>query len=424
MRKMRKKRSFRWQSRQTLLYIHGFIAWIAVGLALGVLGGLVGAAFCHAIEYVTLFRGAHGWIVWLLPVGGLLIVWLYGLRGMHPTDTNGILLAIHSPSAIPGATAPLIFGSTVVTHLLGGSAGREGAALQLGGVLGYRLGKLLKLQEKDIHLVVMCGMSAVFAALFGSPLTAAVFAIEVASVGILHFSAILPCLTSALTAAYLARFLRAGAESFPLPEAFSFTFGNVGAVMHIAAACAVVSILYCVALRRGGRLWAKTLPDPYLRAAAGGLAVAVLTWALGTSAYNGAGMDVIAAAMAGRANWYDFLLKLLFTVLTMTSGYKGGEIVPAMFIGATLGCVLGSLLGLPAGLGAAVGLLGMFCGSLNCPLSSILLGVELFGGANIQFFAIAAAISYMLSANYGLYKEQKIVYSKIHPEYIDRYTDF
>ena len=158
-------------------------------------------------------------------------------------------------------------------------------------------------------------------------------------------------------------------------------------------------------------------------AAAGGLAVAVLTWALGTTAYNGAGMDVIAAAMGGQANWYDFLLKLIFTVITMTSGYKGGEIVPAMFIGATLGCVLGSLLGLPAGLGAAVGLLGMFCGSLNCPLSSILLGAELFGGANIQFFAIAAAISYMLSANFGLYKEQKIVYSKIHPVYINRYTD-
>ena len=415
---------FRWHTRQTLLYIHGFLAWAGVGVVLGIVGGLVGAAFCHSVEYVTAFRTAHRWIIWLLPLGGLLIVWLYGLRGLRPTDTNGILLAIHSPSAIPGATAPLIFGSTVLTHLLGGSAGREGAALQLGGVLGYRLGKLLKLDEKDIHLVVMCGMSAVFAALFGSPLTAAVFAIEVASVGILHFSAILPCLTSALTAAYLARFLGAGAESFPLPSEFPFTFANVGSVMGIAAVCAVVSIVYCVALRRGGKLWARALPNPYLRAAAGGLLVAVLTWALGTTAYNGAGMDVIAAAMAGQARPEAFALKLAFTVITMTSGYKGGEIVPAMFIGATLGCVLGSLLGLPAGLGAAVGLLGMFCGSLNCPLSSILLGVELFGGANIQFFAIAAAISYMLSANYGLYKEQKIVYSKIHPVYIDRYTDF
>ena len=420
----KERKSFRWHSRQTMLYIHGFIAWIAVGLALGILGGLVGAAFCYAIQYATLFRTGHSWIIWLLPAGGLLIVWLYGRRGMHPTDTNGILLAIHSPSSIPGVTAPLIFTSTAITHLLGGSAGREGAALQLGGVLGYRLGKLLKLDEKDIHLMVMCGMSAVFAALFGSPLTAAVFAIEVASVGILHFSAILPCLTSALTAAYLAKFLGAGAESFPLPAAFPFTFGTVGAVAAIAAACAVVSIFYCVALRRGGRLWARAVPSPYLRAAAGGLLVAVLTWALGITAYNGAGMDVIAAAMTGQARPEAFLLKLIFTVITMTSGYKGGEIVPAMFIGATLGCVLGAALGLPAGLGAAVGLLGMFCGSLNCPLSSILLGVELFGGANIQFFAIAAAISYILSANYGLYKEQKIVYSKIHPVYIDRYTDF
>ena len=144
----KERKSFRWHSRQTMLYIHGFIAWIAVGLALGILGGLVGAAFCYAIQYATLFRTGHSWIIWLLPAGGLLIVWLYGRRGMHPTDTNGILLAIHSPSDIPDVTAPLIFGSTALTHLLGGSAGREGAALQLGGVLGYRLGKLLKLDER------------------------------------------------------------------------------------------------------------------------------------------------------------------------------------------------------------------------------------------------------------------------------------
>ncbi len=407
----------------TAAYLKRFAQWIAVGLALGLLGGLVGTAFCYGIQYATAFRNGHSWIIWLLPVGGLLIVWLYALGGSKPTDTNGVLLAIHSTSDIHASTGPLIFVSTVITHLLGGSAGREGAALQLGGVLGSGLGKLFHMDSEDLHLVIMCGMSAVFSALFGAPITAALFAIEVASVGIFQFSAILACLTSALTASAVAGSLGIHADRFPLADAFDFSVGNISAVALISLVCAVMSILYCVALRQGGRWWGKKLPNPYLRVAAGGLVIAVLTWALGTTAYNGAGMDVIEEAMAGKVLPWAFALKFLFTVVTMTSGYKGGEIVPAMFIGSTLGALLGNLLCLEPGLGAAVGLLGMFCGSLNCPISSVFLGIEMFGGANVKFYAIAAAISFMLSANYGLYKEQKIVYSKIRPEIIDRYTD-
>ena len=334
---------------------------------IGALGGLIGTAFCYAIREATQLRGAYPWLLYFLPAGGLLIVWLYRLRGMHPTDTNGVLLAIHAPTSIPGSTAPLIFVGTTITHLFGGSAGREGAALQLGGVLGYQLGRALKLDEKDIHLIVMCGMSSVFSALFGSPLTAAVFAIEVASVGILHFSAILPCLTASLTAAYLASALGAAAETFPLGAAVPFTWASAGTVVAIAAVCAVLSIVYCIALRQGGKALGKAVPNSYLRVFLGGSAVVLLSVLLGTRDYNGAGMDVIAAAMQGHARPEAFALKMLFTVLTMTTGYKGGEIVPAMFIGATAGCVLGNLFGLAPGLGAAVGLLGMFCGSLNCP---------------------------------------------------------
>ncbi len=409
--------------RITFLYIHGFALWALVGLLIGILGGLVGTAFCLCIRFVTGLRGAFPWLLYLLPVGGLLIVWLYGKSGLHPTDTNGVLLAIHSPSSISISTGPLIFISTVITHLFGGSAGREGAALQLGGVLGHWVGKWMRLDEKDLHLVVMCGMSAVFAALFGSPLTAAVFALEVASVGILHFSAILPCMVSSLTAAHLASFLGASAESFPLSQSFPLTAANLGVTVLISVLCAVMSILYCIALRRGGKLWAKTVPNPYVRAAVGGVLVVLLALLLNTRDYNGAGMDVISDAVAGHALPLAFLLKLLFTVVTMTSGYKGGEIVPAMFIGATLGCVVGNLFGLTPGLCAAVGLISMFCGSLNCPISSIFLGIELFGAFNVQFFGIAAAVSFILSANFGLYKEQKIVYSKLHPVFINRYTD-
>ena len=409
--------------RLTLRYLYSFVLWTLTGLIIGAAGGLIGTAFCFAIREASVLRNAYPWLVYFLPVGGLFIVWLYRLRGMHPTDTNGVLLAIHTTGSIPTSTAPLIFVGTTITHLFGGSAGREGAALQLGGTLGYQLGRALHLDDKDTHLIVMCGMSSVFSALFGSPLTAAVFAMEVASVGILHFSAILPCLTASLTAAYIASALGAAAETFPLGAAISFTVGNVGIVVLIAIACAVLSIVYCIALRQGGKELGKLIPNSYLRVFLGGLSVVLLTILVGTRDYNGAGMDIIAAAMEGNARPEAFILKMLFTVLTMTTGYKGGEIVPAMFIGATAGCVIGNLFGLAPGLGAAVGLLGMFCGSLNCPISAVFLGVEMFGGANIQFYAIAAAVSYMLSANFGLYKEQKIVYSKIRPEFINRYTD-
>ncbi len=409
--------------RMTFLYIHGFLLWVLIGALIGCLGGLVGTAFCYSVGFATTLRTAHSWLVWMLPLGGLLIVWMYGRIGLHPTDTNGVLLAIHSPSAISASTGPLIFISTTITHLFGGSAGREGAALQLGGVLGHSVGKWLHMDEKDQHLVVMCGMSAVFAALFGSPITAAIFSLEVASVGILHFSAILPCLVASLTSAHLASLLGAHAETFPIVRSFTISFGSVGGATLIAAVCAAVSILYCISLRRGGKFWAKKIPNPYVRVVVAGALIALLTFFLRTGDYNGAGMNVIAAAVEGNALPAAFALKFLFTVITMASGYKGGEIVPAMFIGSTLGCVLGSFLGLEPGLGAAVGLIGMFCGSLNCPISSIFLGIELFGAGNVQFYAIASAVSFILSANFGLYKEQKIVYSKLHPEFINRYTD-
>jgi len=395
---------------------------LVFGALTGVIGGLVGTGFCYAIGWATALRTANPWLVWLLPLAGLVIVFFYRLHGIHPTDTNGVLVAVRTPKKISGSTGPLIFGGTVITHLFGGSAGREGAALQLGGVLGWHLAKLFKQDEKDSHILVMSGMSAVFAALFGTPVTAAVFSMEVISVGILHFSAIVPCLAAALTASTIAHALGVASEGFALP-AFSFGWANIGGAVLVAVVCAVVSMIYCISLSLVHKRAKKHLPNPYLRIAVAGLAVALLTLAVGSGDYNGAGMEIIHHALAGHAKPEAFALKLVFTVITMACGYKGGEIVPAMFIGATLGCTLGALVGLPAGLGAAVGLLSMFCGSLNCPLSSIFLGLELFGGEGLPFFAIAAAVSFMLSENYGLYSKQKIVYSKLRPEFIDSYTD-
>lgn len=400
-----------------------FLKWLAAGIMLGLSGGLIGTAFCYALSFVTELRESYPLIIWGLPLGGLLIVLLFKKCGLHPTDTNGVLLAVHTPAKISASTGPLIFIGSVITHMFGGSAGREGAALQLGGVLGWHTAKLFRQDEKDTHIVVMAGMSAVFAALFGTPITAAVFAMEVASVGILHFSAIVPCLAASLVASHLAVWLGVTPESFHITVAPHLLSSNIYGTVIIAVCCALLSIVFCVGLRRGHRRAKEILPNPYLRIAVAGLTISVLTWLLGTNDYNGAGMHIIEKAMHGEAAPVAFALKLLFTVLTMSCGYKGGEIVPAMFIGATAGCVLGELLGMPVGLGAAVGLLSMFCGSLNCPISAVFLGLELFGSEYIHFFAIASAVSYILSGNFSLYHEQKIIYSKLHPQFINKYAE-
>lgn len=406
--------------KHTLEYAAAFLFWVAIGLLLGLIGGIVGGAFSLSIGAATEFRSGHPWIIWLLPFAGLLIAYLYHLRSLRPTDTNGVLLALQRPGSVSAVTAPLIFVSTVLTHLFGGSAGREGAALQMGGAIGSVLAKAFKAREFERQSIIMCGMSAVFAALFGTPMAAAVFAMEVASVGMLQFAAIVPCLTSAITAANIARLMGAHAESFPVHTVFAFDIGNIVLVVAVAAIVSVVSIVYCVGLHRTEHILAKLFPSPYVRIAAAGFAIAVLAWLLGTTDYNGAGAHIIERAMEGEARPEAFAVKLLFTFLTAGSGYKGGEIVPAMFIGSTLGCTLANLFGLDPVLGAAIGLTAMFCGSLNCPISSLLLSVELFGAENMLFFAMTCAVSYMLSANHSLYHQQKILYSKLRPELIHK----
>ena len=409
--------------RRTVKYLRAFLTWIIAGVILGVIGGGVGGAFSLAVKYATAYRTAHRMIIWLLPLGGLIISLLYHASGWRPTDTNGVLLALHQPKGISFSTGPIIFASASISHLLGASVGREGAALQLGGVLGYGLVRVADVRREDSEGVIMCGMSAVFAALFGTPLAAAFFAIEVASVGLVKYGAIIPCMTSSFVAVRIARLMGAGGDFFPISDAMPFVGGDILAVVAVAAVAGLVSILYCVSLRQSEKLIDRIMPNYFIRAAVGGLLIAMLTEVIGTR-YNGAGMTVIEEAVQnGVALPQDFIVKLIFTVISVSAGFKGGEIVPAMFIGSTLGCVLAPLLGLDPSLGAAVGLLSMFCGSLNCPVSSILLGVELFGAANLYFFAIACAVSYMLSANFGLYKEQMIVYSKLKAKEIDLYTD-
>ncbi|MCH5297471.1 MAG: chloride channel protein [Ruminococcus sp.] len=402
-------------------YIQTFVKWIIIASLTGVLGGLIGTAFSHCITYANKINNENWWIVLTMPLGGLVIAALYKLSKIKDSlDTNLVLNSIRTKGYVPWVMSPLIFAGTVITHLVGGSAGREGAALQLGGSLGSVVGRVLKLDEKDMHLAIMCGMSSVFSALFGTPITAAFFALEVISVGVTYYSALVPCFVSSIVAYFLAINLGVQPMRFNvdnvLPE---ITIGTLAQVIGLSAVCAVVSIVFCVAMRKSTKYAPKIIKNDYLRVVLGALIIVGLTFLIGNRDYNGAGSQIITNALGGIAKPEAFVMKIIFTAVTISCGFKGGEIVPTLFIGSTFGCVFGPVIGLDPSFSAAIGFICLFCGVINCPLASILLSVEVFGASGLIFFAIGASVAYMLSGYYGLYSGQKILYSKLKAEYIN-----
>ncbi len=397
-------------------YTKVFLKWLFIALAVGTVGGVVGSVFHLSIDFVTDLRYENPWLLFFLPLGGVAIAGIYRLlgKGGH-IDTNKVIKSVRKDEKVPLVMAPLIFVSTVITHFFGGSAGREGAALQLGGSIGYNLGRLLKLDKRDSRIIVMAGMSGVFSALFGTPLTATFFAIEVVTVGELHYVAMVPCILSAICAFKMAEMFKIPPVRFEIfTEAMSTSV--IVKVIGLALLCAAVSIIFCAVIHGAEKNMKKYIQNVYVRALAGGSLIVLFAWILGTYDYNGAGMDVISQALLGDAKPEAFILKIIFTAITIGAGFKGGEIVPAFFVGSTFGCIVGPLLGLDAGFSAAVGFVSIFCGAVNCPVASTILALEVFGGKGIVFFALACGVSYMMSGNFGLYKSQKILHSKLYEE--------
>ena len=404
------------------LYVRTFIKWTAAAAVIGAACGLVGTLFHFGVHEVTAFRGTHPWVLYLLPLAGLVIVGFYKLTGTDGLGTDDIIDAVHQGKLLPILLLPAIFFGTILTHLCGGSAGREGAALQMGGTIGQYLGRHFQLDDRDLRVATLAGMAAFFSALFGTPLAATVFAIMVISIGVIYHVALYPSLLAALVAYGVS--IHLGVE--PTRFAVSVPEQTVGMFVRVAllgVLCALVSILFCQVMHGAGHLM-KRIRNPWLRVVCGGAAIIVLTLIFGTD-YNGAGMEIVTAAVEQGtvAVPWAFLLKLIFTAITLAAGFKGGEVVPSFFMGATFGCAAAPLLGLPAGFGAAVGLAAVFCGVTNCPLASTLLAVELFGAEGLLYFALACCLSYMLSGYQGLYSSQTILYSKLKAQFINVHTN-
>ena len=406
------------QLHASLLYLIAFLRWTVTGILIGGLCGVVGGVFAMAVEGATHLRQHHDFLIYLLPLGGLAIAGLYRLMKLPLSlGTDEIITTVRTQGRVPVLMAPAIFISTTLTHLLGGSAGREGAALQLGGSLGAAVGDLTHPKADSRRIFELCGMAALFAALFGTPLTAAIFVLEIIEVGKFNHRAILPCMISAVTAALVAKFIGAPEEPWFLASGLQkVTALSALQALGVGVACALVAILFCTVMHFSIKYFRKLVKNDFLRIAIGGVAVAALTLLVRTRDYNGGGMHVIFAALEGNAKPWAFLVKLLFTAVTLSAGFKGGEIVPSFFIGATLGCTVAGLLGMSPALGAALGLVGVFCGVTNAPLASMLLSIELFGAEYLPLFGIVAAVSFMLSGHFSLYHAQIFAEPKLGHE--------
>lgn len=405
---------------RTGYYLYMFCRFTVVSVIVGLVVGAVTTVFGHLLLLVTNFRIARPEILWLLPFSGLFIVFFYHITDTRaPRGTNLVIEAVRSEDRIPPKMAPLIFVSTVVTHLFGGSSGREGAALQLGGSLGQLIGEIFKTRESKKHILVMCGMSAAFSALFGTPVAATVFALELSNIGIMCYSALVPCTVAAIIAFSIAQYSGLPAERFHIDE-IPFTPAVTTGVIILGVLCAGLSILFCLTLKRTACLARRFIPNPYLRIFTGGALVVAMTHLFNTRDYLGAGIDIIEEALQGSVAPEAFILKLIFTAVTLSFGFKGGEIIPTLFVGATFGCTVSGLLGLEPHAAAAIGMIAMFCGVTNSPLTALLLACEVFGFVSPAMFLLAVSVSYMLSGYYSLYSSQKIVHSKTHPVVINR----
>lgn len=396
------------------------LRWMGFAIYTGVILGVIGAIFSNCLRKSIAMRIESPHLIFLLPVGGIIIVALYKLLNYSKDGgTDLVLESVQSGKEIPLKMTPLIFAGTILTQAFGGSAGREGAALQIGGSVGNQIGKLFNIDKADKKVFVMCGMSAAFSALFGTPIASAIFSMEVVNIGIMQYSALVPCVISSLVASAVAVRLGTVPEHFVVTNILDFSFVTAIKTILLACLCAGVSVIFCILLKSVRKFMSSFIQNQFGRIVFGATVIITLTVFLNTWDYSGTGMELIEKAINEKSHSSDFIWKMIFTSITLASGFKGGEIVPSFCIGATFGCLFGYLFNMSPSLCASIGMVSLFCGVTNCPISSLIIALELFGMDAIHYYMLAIAISYMLSGYYGLYHSQKFTLSKYHIKEID-----
>ena len=386
--------------------------WLLLAMPVAMLAGTASAWFLWALDWATGTRAGHPWLLWLLPVAGFATGWLYLRYGSAVEGgVNLVITEINTPDQpIPVRMAPLVLGATVVSHLFGASVGREGTAVQMGGALADQLARWFRLDEADRRIVLMAGISAGFASVFGTPLAGALFGLEVLAVGRSRHAGLLPCLAAALLADQVellwGGWLGVHHTHYAVPFIPAVTAWALCAMALAGVLFGLTARVFARATHALAAAMKRAIGYAPLRPFVGGVAVALAVWLLGTDKYIGLGIPTIVDALRQPLPGQDFLAKMAFTIVSLGSGFKGGEVTPLFFIGATLGNALAPLLQQPFALLAAVGFVAVFAGAANAPLASTVMAMELFGPDIGVYAALACVVAYACSGRPGIYRAQ------------------
>lgn len=401
--------------RQALISLSRYIVKaLALAVIVAVLAGSASALFLFALDWATHTRDTHRWLIFGLPIAGFCVGWLYLKFGQHVEAGNNLLIdEIHDPQkVVPLRMAPLVLGGTVISHLFGASVGREGTAVQMGGALADQLTHLFKLNHVDRRMVLMAGISAGFASVFGTPLAGAVFALEVLAIGRLRLDALLPCVVAAVVADQVGLWWGVQHTSYAAGAIPQITVWLLVAMVLAGAVFGLTGKLFADGTHALSGLMRKHIAYAPLRPLLGGAVIAAVVLWGSFDRYIGLGIPVMVEAFQHPLAATDFLGKLVFTLASLGSGFKGGEVTPLFFMGATLGNALGPLLDVPFSLLAAVGFVAVFAGAANTPIASTLMAMELFGAEIGVFAAVACVMSYVCSGHAGIYRAQRVAHSK------------
>ena len=392
------------------------IKWCLIAALVALLSGSASALFLFALDLATRTREAHPWLLWLLPLAGFAVGWIYLHTGRSVEAGNNLLIdEIHDPAkVVPLRMAPLVLVGTVVSHLFGASVGREGTAVQMGGALADQLTHVFRLRPEDRRILLMAGISAGFSSVFGTPMAGALFGLEVLAIGRMRYDAIFPCFVAAIVADQVGLLWGVHHTHYLMTASAAVTPWTLAAVMLAGLVFGLAGMLFARSTHALSAFMKKRVAYAPLRPLIGGIVVALAVWACGTHRYIGLGIDVIVEAFQHPLAPWDFLGKGAFTVLSLGTGFKGGEVTPLFYIGATLGNALAPVLQLPFPLLAALGFVAVFAGAANTPLASTVMAIELFGAGIGPFAALACVVSYLFSGHTGIYKSQRLGQAKQH----------
>ncbi|MBB3212255.1 H+/Cl- antiporter ClcA [Herbaspirillum sp. Sphag1AN] len=395
---------------QQLNLLRHIAKWSLLSLLVAALAGSASAFFLFSLEFATNWRENHAWIIWLLPLAGFGVGLLYQHLGKSVEAGNNLLIdEIHDPrKVIPLRMAPLVLFGTVVSHLFGASVGREGTALQMGGALADQLTHLFRLDREDRRILLMAGISAGFASVFGTPLAGAIFALEVLAVGRMRYDAIFPCFLAAIIADQVGLAWGVHHTHYVVSAMAPLTSWSVLAVIAAGILFGLTGRLFATSTHALSALVKRHISYAPLRPLLGGVIVAVAIWVLGTHRYIGLGIPVIVESFQQAVSPWDFVGKMIFTITSLGTGFKGGEVTPLFYIGATLGNVLAPLLHIPMPMLTGIGFVAVFAGAANTPIASTMMAIELFGPEIGPLAALACIASYLFSGHVSIYKAQRI----------------